>query len=221
VIAIGVAIAITAFISSVLLCILYNSNTHGNHYQDHLNRKQLNRLQKKQKQSIQQPEQQKEPQSPPLASNSNNDVTLLSSSDYEEELGYLHVIGEVENSSPDSRHFIKVTSSFYDSSNKIVGTSFTYTDVDILRPGEKSPFDIILNNREQSNKASSYKLSVSSDNSEPKPSNLKITMGDNYYDDLGYVHVLGEVTNQGASTGYLLVLNRGTIRLEETYQKKT
>jgi hypothetical protein len=149
-------------------------------------------------QPIQQ-QQQEEPQSQLQISNSDNDedVKLLSSSDYKDELGFFHVIGELENNSPDSQQFIKVTSRFYDSSNKIVGTSFTYTDIDVLRPGEKSPFDIILNNRDQSDRVRSYKLAVSSDNSEPKLSNLKLTIGDNYYDDLGYTHVLGEVTNQG------------------------
>jgi hypothetical protein len=83
----------------------------------------------------------------------------------------------------------------YDSANRIVDTPFTYTDVDVLRPGEKSPFDIILDDKDQISKASRYELSVSSVNSDPKPSNLKLTIGDNYYDDLGYAHVLGEVTD--------------------------
>jgi hypothetical protein len=86
----------------------------------------------------------------------------------------------------------------YDSTNKIVDTAFTYTDVDILRPSEKSPFDVILDNRGQVDQASSYKLSVSSESSSPKPSLLKLTVGDNYYDSLGYAHILGEVTNQGS-----------------------
>jgi hypothetical protein len=57
----------------------------------------------------------------------------------------------------------------YDSANRIVDTAFTYTDVDVLRPGEKSPFDIILDDKDQISKASHYELSVSSVNSDPKP----------------------------------------------------
>jgi hypothetical protein len=125
-------------------------------------------------------------------------VRILSSSEYQDEAGYYHIIGEVENTSPDAQEFIKVTASLYDPANRIVETGFTYTDVDVLRPGEKSPFDIILDSNSQANQASSYKLSVLSENSDPKPSFLKITVGDNYYDSLGYAHVLGEVTNHGS-----------------------
>lgn len=125
-------------------------------------------------------------------------VRILSSSEYQDEAGYYHIIGEVENTSPDAREFIKVTASLYDPANRIVETEFTYTDVEVLRPGEKSPFDIILDSNSQANQASSYKLSVESENSKPKPSFLRITVGDNYYDSLGYAHVLGEVTNQGS-----------------------
>jgi hypothetical protein len=125
-------------------------------------------------------------------------VKILSSSDYQDDAGYFHIIGEVGNDSPDAQEFIKVTASLYDSANRIVETAFAFSDVDVLRPSEKSPFDIILDDNEQASKASSYKLSVSSDSSDPKQSLLKLTVGDNYYDDLGYAHVLGEVTNQGA-----------------------
>ena len=125
-------------------------------------------------QQIEQLIQQQEITEQQIGNNNNNDIRLLSSSDYKDELDYFHVIGEVENTSPDAQEFIKVTSSFYDSSNKIVGTSFAYTDVDVLRPGEKSPFDIILHNKDQSKKVSSYKLAISSDDSDPKPSYLKL-----------------------------------------------
>lgn len=129
--------------------------------------------------------------------NDNSNVKLLSSTRYNDSIDYLHVIGEVQNTSPDAQKYIKVTATFYDSTNRIVGTGFTFTDVDVLRPGEKSPFDVILDNKAQSEKVQNYRLVVSSDNTEPKPANLKLTIGDNYYDDIGYVHVLGEVTNQG------------------------
>lgn len=57
-----------------------------------------------------------------------------------------------------------------------------------------------MDNRGQADQASSYKLLVSSESSSPKPSLLKVTVGGNYYDSLGYAHILGEVTNQGTET---------------------
>jgi hypothetical protein len=62
-------------------------------------------------------------------------VRVLSSSEYRDDAGYYHIIGEVENNSPDAREFVKITASLYESTNKIVETAFTYTDVDVIRSG--------------------------------------------------------------------------------------
>ncbi len=125
-------------------------------------------------------------------------VSILSSSSFSDDIGYYHVVGEVKNNSPkDSMNFVKITSTFYDDAGKVVGTDFTYTNVDVLRPAEKSSFELILTDAAQSQKVSSYKLSASGDNTESLPASLKLSVGDNHLDDIGYYHIVGEVTNQG------------------------
>jgi|SRR5215208_5652128 len=69
---------------------------------------------------------------------SNRSVNYLSSSSYKDNIGYLHVIGEVQDTSPDAQKFIKVTATFYDSAKRIVDTSFAFTDVDVLTRGNVS-----------------------------------------------------------------------------------
>jgi hypothetical protein len=65
-------------------------------------------------------------------------ISILSSSSFTDDLGHYHVVGEIKNNSPtDSMNYVKIVSTFYDSTRKVVGTDFTYTDVDVLRP-EKS-----------------------------------------------------------------------------------
>ena len=81
---------------------------------------------------------------------------------------------------------------------KVVGTDFTYTNVDVLRPAEKSSFEIILTDLRQSQKVSSYKLSVSGDKAQPLPASLKLSIGDSHLDGIGFYHVVGEVTNEGS-----------------------
>ena len=75
---------------------------------------------------------------------------------------------------------------------------FTYTNVDVLNPAEKSSFEIILNDAAQSQKVSSYKLSVSGDKTQALPASLKLSVGDSHLDGIGDFHVVGEVTNQGS-----------------------
>ena len=68
----------------------------------------------------------------------------------------------------------------------------------ILRPAEKSPFQVLLTNKEQSKKIDNYKLSVSGDETfKSKPANLKLNIGESFTDSIDNYHIVGEVTNQG------------------------
>jgi hypothetical protein len=128
---------------------------------------------------------------------SGNGISILSSSSFTDNLGYYHVVGEVKNNSPtDSMNYVKIISTFYDNVRKVVGTDFTYTNVDV-RPAEKSSFEIILNDAAQSQKVDSYKLSASGDKTQALPASLKLSAGDSHLDDIGAYHIVGEVTNQG------------------------
>jgi hypothetical protein len=93
--------------------------------------------------------------------------------------------------------YVKIVATLYDDTGKVVGTDFTYTDVDVLRPAEKSSFAIILTDIGQSQKVSSYKLSASGDKTEALPASLKLSVGDSRLDSIGFYHVVGEVTNEG------------------------
>jgi hypothetical protein len=59
-------------------------------------------------------------------------------------IDYLHVVGEIENGSPKVITFVQVVGTFYDSSGRVVGTTFTYTSPYTIGPGDKAPFDLSL-----------------------------------------------------------------------------
>ena len=138
-------------------------------------------------------------------SNLDNGISLLSSSSFtapnEDGLEYYHIVGEVKNNSPtDSMNNVKIVATFYDSARRVVGTDFTYTNVDVIRPAEKSSFEIILDDQDQSQKVDSYKLSVSSDVTEALPAALKLSVGESNLDSnsTDAYHIVGQVTNQGS-----------------------
>ena len=132
------------------------------------------------------------------AQSTNNSISILSHSSYVNEIGSFHVIGEVRNNAATPMEFVEITSTFYDSAGKVVGTGSAFTDIDILRPTETSPFDILLTDEQQSKKIDNYKLSVSGDEtSEAKPAKLKLNVGDSFTDSIDTYHIVGEVTNQG------------------------
>ena len=125
-------------------------------------------------------------------------ISILSSSSFTDDIGYYHIVGEVKNNSPaDSMNYVKIIATLYDITGKVVGTDFTYANVDVLRPAEKSSFEIILTDVGQSQKVSSYKLYASGDKTQALPASLKMSVGDSHLDDIGDLHIVGEVTNQG------------------------
>lgn len=127
-------------------------------------------------------------------------VNLLSSSSYMDSIGSLHVIGELQNTSPNPREFVKIVATLRDPSDNILDSSFTYSDVEVLRPGENSPFDIIFSNEQQVQMTQRYDISsITSDISQEKPANLKLNVGDSYYDSINSAHVVGEVINNNPS----------------------
>lgn len=71
-------------------------------------------------------------------------VKILSSNDFIDSIGYLHVVGEIENTTPANIQFVKVTGTFYDSNNQVVATDFTYTNPSDIGSGQKAPFELLL-----------------------------------------------------------------------------
>jgi hypothetical protein len=67
---------------------------------------------------------------------------ILSSNSYVDSIGNMHIVGEVINESPQPMYLVMVTATFYDTTNRVIGTEFTYADPGALQPGERAPFDI-------------------------------------------------------------------------------
>ena len=58
------------------------------------------------------------------------------------------IIGQVKNIGNGTAESIKTIFTFYDSNGNMVGTDFTYIDIDKLNPGEKAPFSETIDKRE-------------------------------------------------------------------------
>jgi hypothetical protein len=71
-------------------------------------------------------------------------LKVLSSNSFIDAAGYLHLVGEIENGTPDPVAFVQASATFYDKNNSVVGRGFGYTNPPDLGPGDKAPFEIIL-----------------------------------------------------------------------------
>lgn len=68
-------------------------------------------------------------------------LTVIESRAYEDEAGFYHVVGEVENSGRRTADFVQVVIVLYNKWGKIVNVGFVYSQPSTVRPGERAAFD--------------------------------------------------------------------------------
>lgn len=151
-----------------------------------------------QQQQLQQP-----PPTTPTTAGSNGNVSILSSSQIRSEFGSTYIVGEVRNDLSDVVQFVQIVGRFYDSNGLLIDTDFTYTDLDLLRPGEKSPFRLIISDESVAQRVDNYTLAVNWDPVFADPSAvaaatvLTIQEGEHRINEFGWYEIVGEVVNGG------------------------
>jgi len=83
----------------------------------------------------------------------------ITQNQFVDDLGYVHVIGEIQNSLTSPIDFIKVSIAYYDSQNRIIGTDFVYSDPHTLLPGQSATYQALTgSNSLASSDVSSIKI---------------------------------------------------------------
>ncbi len=126
-------------------------------------------------------------------------VDVLSTSGFFDFVGFYHVVGEVQNTGDIALSSVKITATFYDASDEVVGALDAYTALDVLLPGRKSPFEILFIDISRSGKIDHYRLDLQYVILEPPfLIGLEILSNSSREDDVGMLHVEGEIKNVGA-----------------------
>lgn len=135
------------------------------------------------------------------------DVHILSHSSFVTSLNTLYVVGEVENTGDTATEFTKVNATFYDSGNHVIATGIGYSTLDILLPGRKSPFAVMLLEDDGALDVDHYTLEVLwREHEEGKPLGLEILSSSQNIDALDFLHVTGEIKNTGTTTAGSVML---------------
>jgi len=121
-------------------------------------------------------------------------IEILSTNSYVDSVGHLHIVGEVKYEGELNANYVEIIATLY-KGGKVVDTGFTYTMLDTLKNGEKSPFEIVfLEPVEMDN----YKLQVKYKSTSIEPyRGISVLSHRGYYDQVGYYHIVGEVKNSG------------------------
>ncbi|MGD9673880.1 MAG: hypothetical protein AB7U98_10440 [Candidatus Nitrosocosmicus sp.] len=136
-------------------------------------------------------------------------IQIISTSTYIDDFGNFHIIGEVNNTSTQSQNNIAITAILSDTTNNaIVGNHSAFSSIETLRPGELSPFDIVIQDSQQI--LSKFDFIEFSTTSQPttteKPANLVINGTSSFLDNSGNPHITGNILNQGQTPEQFLNL---------------
>ena len=82
------------------------------------------------------------PAVPPAAA-SHGSLTVTSSTAWLDSSGYLHISGVVVNNTASRQEFVEINATYYNASNQVIGTGFTFADLTNLAPHASSPFEIV------------------------------------------------------------------------------
>ena len=128
-------------------------------------------------------------------------IQITSTSTFTDSLGNFHIIGEVNNTSTDSRTDIVVTAILSNTTNNsVIGNYSAFSSIGTLRPSEVSPFDIVLQNPQQILGLFNFMefTTTSQLATTEKPSTLVINGSSSFIDNVGNPHIVGSIINQGA-----------------------
>jgi hypothetical protein len=93
-------------------------------------------------------------------------LVILNTADSKDSLGWLEIVGEVQNNAPGPSAYTQVTGTFYDTTGKTVYVGMTYTSPSEIPSGGKNSFKLIVTGDERSSKVATYKITAESDNSQ-------------------------------------------------------
>jgi hypothetical protein len=125
-------------------------------------------------------------------------IHIKSINSYVNDIGYLHIIGEVVNNQDTAYEFLKLVGTIYDERGNVLDTEFTYSEIEVIPPYGKSPFDISFKGGARS--VEEYEVDAQGDKTTPLPKKLELSKPNIFQDDIGYTHIVGEVTNTGSET---------------------
>ena len=72
------------------------------------------------------------------------DIDVLSWMWYKGDYDTYYVVGEVQNVGDRSAEYVMIVATLYDAADEVVDTDYTFTYLDLIGPGERSPFKCAL-----------------------------------------------------------------------------
>lgn len=117
---------------------------------------------------------------------------------YTNSIDYLVIIGEVQNNTSDYLEFVRVAANLFNGSGILVGTDFTYTTLDVLAPGDKTCFTLLL--EEPANWSYvEFEAPTYWTDADPLPAMTIIRGLEGYDSGFDWYRIIGQIRNDSAN----------------------
>ncbi len=126
-------------------------------------------------------------------------VLIQNDQQYSGDDGSLHIVGEIKNNLDSPVNQINVHVTLLDENNYIIQTKEASSLVNVIMPGMKGPFDLVLTN-DEAKKTKSYSLKIDYKVSHPKNQVIDIIESELSRDNYNNLMITGTVTNKGDIT---------------------
>ena len=125
---------------------------------------------------------------------------LMGTNDYLDDLGNLHVVGEVHNDLTHNVDQIRVRMTFYDEAGNVLEESTGSPLLDLLVPGQRTPFAITWR---EPGEWERFSLRATGRLTTERPTEgMRVVHSYARLDDSGLYHVVGTLRNDGTTTAY-------------------
>ena len=131
------------------------------------------------------------------------EVTILNDKKYIGDDDAVHIVGEIQNNLDVPLRQIQVFVTLYDSNKNIISTKETSSLVNTIMPTMKSPFDLVLTEKNLK-RVDSYELDFDYEVSAPKNQVIDITSSEITRDNHNNLMITGTVVNNGEITANMV-----------------
>lgn len=123
---------------------------------------------------------------------------IVSLNDYVDELGVLHIVGEVRNDAPVNAAGARIQVVVYDLAGRAIHEISVSPLLDLIPAAGKAPFIVSLS---RPTNMSSYSVRATAQGTRRQPTDgLEIIKSRAYTDQAGFYHVVGQVRNRGSQS---------------------
>jgi hypothetical protein len=115
----------------------------------------------------------------------------------EDQFNYKHIAGLLKNNGNKTIGQITITANLLDESNRSLSNFTKETELRVLSPGETTPFDIMIFDKELDKKIKGYNIMVNYNTTNHNEKNLKVISQNNDLDVTGFYFISGKIRNEG------------------------